>query len=80
MIRGKSRHKGRIWRSHEIKTFMELIIRVIFVVLISASFSYRQFHWSWIWIIPIVLASILNTILAIKTPMHRPIDVILAVY
>lgn len=76
-LEAKSRHKGRIWRD-EIKTFMELIIRVMFVVLLALALATDQFQWSWIWIIPIVLASVLNIILALKTPMHRAIDVILA--
>lgn len=73
----KTRHKGKLWRE-QIKTFMELIIRVLFVTLLVTALATDQFYWSWIWIIPIVLASVLNTILALKTPMHRPIDVILA--
>lgn len=73
----KSKHRGKIWRS-QLKSFSDLIIRVLFVILISVSVASNQFHWSWIWITPIILASVLNTILAIKTPMHRNIDVILA--
>lgn len=70
-------HKWRLWRS-QIKFLLDLIVRVLFVLLLAVSIATDQFYWSWIWITPIILASILNTILAIKTPMHRPIDVILA--
>jgi poly-beta-1,6-N-acetyl-D-glucosamine synthase len=73
----KTKHKGKLWRS-QIKTFMDLAVRVLFVLLLTISIATDQFYWSWIWIIPIALASLLNIILAIKTPMHRPIDVILA--
>ncbi len=73
----KTKHKGKLWRS-QIKTFMDLTVRVLFVLLLTISIATDQFYWSWIWIIPIALASLLNIILAIKTPMHRPIDVILA--
>ncbi|WP_307336586.1 glycosyltransferase family 2 protein [Metabacillus malikii] len=73
----KTRHIGKIWRS-ELKTFMDLITRVLFIVLLALAFATDQFYWSWFWLTPIALASVLNTILAIKTPMHRPIDVILA--
>jgi len=76
-IGAKSRHIGRIWRS-ELKTFLDLITRVLFVALLTLALATDQFYWSWIWLTPIVLASILNTMLAIKTPMHRPIDVVLA--
>lgn len=73
----KSKHKGKLWRS-QAKSFMDLTVRILFVSLLTVSLATDQFYWSWIWIIPIALASILNIILAIKTPMHRPIDIILA--
>ncbi|MFJ5770817.1 glycosyltransferase family 2 protein [Psychrobacillus sp. NPDC093180] len=73
----KSKHRGRIWRS-QIKSFINLTIRVLLILLVVLALATDQFFWSWIWLTPVVIASILNTILAIKTPMHRPIDVILA--
>ncbi|WP_084138622.1 glycosyltransferase family 2 protein [Halalkalibacter okhensis] len=73
----KTRHKGKLWRS-QAKSFMDLTVRLLFVMLLTVSLATDQFFWSWIWIIPIGLASILNTILALKTPMHRPIDVVFA--
>lgn len=72
-----TRHKGKIWRN-QLKSLSDLVIRVLFVILLSVALATDQFYWSWIWLTPIVLASILNTILAIKTPMHRTIDVIFA--
>lgn len=76
-IETKSKHKGKLWRS-QIKLMMDLTVRLLFVLLLAVSLATDQFQWSWIWITPVVFASVLNTILAIKTPMHRPIDVILA--
>jgi cellulose synthase/poly-beta-1,6-N-acetylglucosamine synthase-like glycosyltransferase len=76
-IEVKTKHKGKIWRS-QIKLLMDLVVRLLFVLLMATAFATDQVHWSWIWITPIALASVLNTILAIKTPMHRPIDIILA--
>ncbi|WP_281657709.1 glycosyltransferase family 2 protein [Halobacillus sp. Cin3] len=73
----KSKHRSKIWRS-QIKTFIDLMIRLLFISLLTVSVATDQFFWSWIWLTPIILASVLNTILALKTPMHRPIDVILA--
>ncbi|ALC82621.1 MULTISPECIES: glycosyltransferase family 2 protein [Bacillus] len=73
----KTRHTGRIWRSQG-KMVMDLVIRVMFIALLTVSLATDQFVWSWIWLIPIGLASVLNIILAVKTPMSRPIDVILA--
>ncbi len=73
----KTKHIGKIWRS-QLKSLMNLLIRVLFLLLLVVSIATDQFQWSWIWLTPIVVASILNTILAIKTPMNRPIDVLLA--
>ncbi|WP_255220215.1 glycosyltransferase family 2 protein [Terribacillus saccharophilus] len=73
----KTRHTGYLWRS-QLKTMMDLLVRVLFVLLLGAAIATDQFLWSWVWLIPIALASVLNTILALKTPMHRPIDIILA--
>ncbi|KXH86114.1 glycosyltransferase family 2 protein [Sporosarcina sp. HYO08] len=73
----RSRHMGKIWRA-QIKTLMNLLIRILFILLLILSISTDQFHWAWIWLTPVVIASILNTILALKTPMNRPIDVIFA--
>ncbi|WP_396897462.1 glycosyltransferase family 2 protein [Niallia endozanthoxylica] len=73
----KSKHKWKIWRS-QFKSFTDLTIRLLFVTLLIVALATDQFFWSWIWVTPIVLASVLNTILAIKTPMHRTIDVVLA--
>ncbi|RFU67142.1 glycosyltransferase family 2 protein [Peribacillus saganii] len=73
----KSKHKGKIWRS-QIKSLIDLIIRLLFILLLVLAIATDQFYWSWVWITPVVIASVLNTILAIKTPMHRTIDVILA--
>ncbi|TQR18887.1 glycosyltransferase family 2 protein [Psychrobacillus soli] len=73
----KSKHRGKIWGS-QIKSFINLTIRVLLILLIILATATDQFFWSWIWLTPVVIASILNTILAIKTPMHRTIDVILA--
>ncbi|WP_432355868.1 glycosyltransferase family 2 protein [Sporosarcina sp. A2] len=72
-----SKHQSKIWLA-QVKTMMNLIIRVLLIVLLVLSIATDQFTWSWIWITPVVLASILNTILALKTPMHRPIDVLFA--
>ncbi|MEE6132131.1 glycosyltransferase family 2 protein [Priestia flexa] len=73
----KTRHKGKLWRS-QLKTLSDLLIRLLFVLLLAVALATDQFYWTWIWAIPIGLASILNVILALKTPMHRPIDVILS--
>ncbi|WP_338473149.1 glycosyltransferase family 2 protein [Niallia sp. XMNu-256] len=72
-----TRHKSKIWRS-QMKMTMDLVVRVLFLILIAIALVTDQFYWSWIWITPVILASVLNTILAIKTPMHRSIDVVMS--
>jgi cellulose synthase/poly-beta-1,6-N-acetylglucosamine synthase-like glycosyltransferase len=73
----KTRHSGKLWRS-QFRSLADLAVRGLFIFLLCGAFATGQFHWSWIWLTPVVLASILNTILAVKTPMSRPIDIILA--
>ncbi|WP_394239131.1 glycosyltransferase family 2 protein [Niallia oryzisoli] len=76
-IGAKSKHKWKIWRS-QFKSITDLTVRLLFVSLLTVALATDQFFWSWIWLIPVGLASVLNTILALKTPMHRGIDVVLA--
>ena len=76
-IDAQTRHKGKLWRA-QLKITMDLVVRILFFALMVVALATDQFQWSWIWITPIILASVLNTILAIKTPMHRPIDVVLS--
>jgi len=73
----KTRHNGKLWRM-QMKLFQEFLVRILFIALLSISVATGQFSWSWIWITPIILASILNVLLAMKTPMARTIDVVLA--
>lgn len=73
----RSKHMMKVWFS-QLKLLLNFVIRVLFILLLSVSIATDQFYWSWIWIIPVILASLLNMILALKTPMHRLIDVILA--
>lgn len=76
-IQVHSKFKGKLWRA-QLKAGMEIFIRVFFILLLAVALATDQFYWSWIWAIPIVLASILNVILTLKTPMHRLIDVVFA--
>lgn len=76
-LRIKTKHIGRIWRD-QIRSFIDLITRVLFIGLLVIASVTHQYYWSWIWLTPVVLASIINIVLAVKTPMHRPIDVVLA--
>ncbi len=73
----KSRHIGKIWRA-QAKSAVDLITRILFFCLLGIALATDQFNWSWIWVTPVIVASVLNVILALKTPMHRRIDIILA--
>ncbi|UOQ43718.1 glycosyltransferase family 2 protein [Halobacillus salinarum] len=73
----QSKHKWKLWRS-QFRTLLNLMIRVLFVVLLGTALATDQFTWSWLWLIPVGIASFLNMIMAAKTPMHRKIDVLLA--
>jgi hypothetical protein len=75
---GLSTKYSRILWLQEGNLFINFVIRIMFVVLFSIAVLTNQFVWNWIWISPIVAASILNVILTVKTPNHRFIDIILA--
>lgn len=62
----------------ELTLFMNGAIRVMLLILIPASIALGQFKWSWFWALPIAFSVILNTIVALKMPNHRLIDVILS--
>ncbi len=73
-----SSHIFRMWGS-QLRRLLDLLIRILLIILIPLALMTDQFQWSWLWIIPVVVASLLNLILALKTPMRRPIDVLLAI-
>ncbi|WP_037563499.1 glycosyltransferase family 2 protein [Sporolactobacillus terrae] len=72
-----TKYARRLW-IQESGLFINLLIRCLFVVLVGLSVLTEQFYWNWIWITPIIAASILNLILTLKTPNSRFIDVVLA--
>ena len=63
----------------EVTLFMNGIIRAMLLILIPASIALGEFRWSWIWAIPLVFSAVLNTIVSLKVPCHRFIDVLLGV-
>ena len=73
----KTIHKGLLWRQ-QARISLDFSVRVIFYALLAVALSTGQFVWEWIWITPLALASVLNTMLALKSPQHRTIDVIYA--
>lgn len=71
----KTRHTARLWRE-QIKMGLDLLTRVLFVVMVIMAVYTHQYQWAWIWAIPPLVASVLNTVLALKTYRIRFIDVI----
>lgn len=71
----KTKYSRRLWLQ-ESNLMINFVLRILFVVLLSTAILTDQFVWSWIWISPVIAASLLNFILAVKTPNHRVIDVI----
>jgi cellulose synthase/poly-beta-1,6-N-acetylglucosamine synthase-like glycosyltransferase len=72
-----TKYSRRLW-IQEFGLFLNLLIRLMFVILVGLSLLTDQFYWNWIWITPVIAASLLNLVLTIKTPNSRFLDVILA--
>ncbi|GAF11965.1 LOW QUALITY PROTEIN: glycosyltransferase, family 2 [Bacillus sp. JCM 19045] len=70
-------HRLKLWRS-ECRKLLDLTIRIMLITLLTIALVTDQFSWNWLWIIPIAVAVILNLVLALKTPMRRPIDVVMS--
>lgn len=62
----------------ELGLLLNLIIRILLVILVPSAILLGHFVWNWVWILPVLAASVLNLIIALKTPNHRFIDVLLA--
>ncbi|MFT8930597.1 MAG: glycosyltransferase family 2 protein [Sporolactobacillus sp.] len=73
----RTQHTGRLWRE-QFKMGLDLLTRVLFVSMLILAIYTSQYQWSWMWAIPPIVASILNTVLALKTYRIRPIDVIMS--
>lgn len=71
-------HLSKLWAS-ELRKLLDLSTRVLLLLLLSVALITDQFSWNWLWVIPILIASMLNLVLALKTPMRRPIDLFYAV-
>jgi biofilm PGA synthesis N-glycosyltransferase PgaC len=75
--RARSPHIAFLWRQ-QAKMMMDALTRVLFFSLLVLALMTNQYRWNWLWITPPVVASVLNTRLALRVPMHRPIDIFLA--
>ncbi|HVV26223.1 MAG TPA: glycosyltransferase family 2 protein [Candidatus Saccharimonadales bacterium] len=73
----KTRHTGFLWRQ-QLKMGMDLVVRILFFTLLGAALATDQFYWNWVFLAPPLVASVLNTRLALRVPQHRTIDIVLA--
>lgn len=63
----------------ELTLLMNVVTRIMLLVLIPSSIALGMFQYNWIWFLPILFSIILNTIVAIKTPRARFIDIFTSV-
>ena len=63
----------------QLTLLMNITIRIMLLLLIPASIIVGEFTYNWIWAVPIVFSILINTVVAIKTPRARFIDVLLSV-
>ena len=65
------------WRI-QLKSGMNALTRALFAVLLTASVAVDAFAWNWIWIVPPVLAILLNLKHARKIPGRTRADLVIA--
>lgn len=64
--------------TQQLKMGLDLLVRVLFVLMLTASIVLHSFVWSWIWLIPPVLAILINLKVASKAPRSTWADYIFA--
>lgn len=62
----------------QLKMGLDLLVRVMFVLMITASIVLHSFVWSWIWLVPPILAILINLKVASKAPRSKLGDYIFA--
>jgi biofilm PGA synthesis N-glycosyltransferase PgaC len=65
------------WRM-QLKMALNALTRAMFVVLLATSLAVGAFAWNWIWVVPPVLAVLLNLKHARKVPGRTKLDLVLA--
>ena len=65
------------WRI-QLKSGMNALTRALFAVLLTASIAVDAFAWNWIWIVPPILAILLNLKHARKIPGRTRADLVIA--
>lgn len=65
------------WRV-QLKNGINALTRGLFVLLLGTSLLIGAFEWNWIWVVPPILAALLNFKHARKVPNHTRLDLFLA--
>jgi hypothetical protein len=65
------------WRV-QLKNGVNALTRGLFVLLLGTSLLIGAFEWNWIWVVPPLLAALLNLKHARKVPNHTRLDLFLA--
>ena len=55
------------------------VVRIAFLLLLSAALAAGQFRWNWLWLTPTAVAMLLNLRTAWRVPGRRPSDLLFAV-
>src|SRR5580698_7891204 len=66
-----------LWRQ-QLSLLSNGITRIGFLFLLTASLMVGQYKWNWLWVIPPVIAVLLNLKLAAKIPHRTPADLLYA--
>jgi poly-beta-1,6-N-acetyl-D-glucosamine synthase len=65
------------WRM-QLKMALNALTRAMFVLLLATSLAVDAYDWNWIWLVPPVLAVLLNVKHARKVPGRTKVDLLLA--
>jgi poly-beta-1,6-N-acetyl-D-glucosamine synthase len=65
------------WRM-QVKMGLNALTRIMFVFLLATSLAVGAYEWNWIWVVPPVLAVLLNLKNARKVPERTALDLVLA--
>lgn len=58
----------------QLKMALDLVVRLMFIVMLTVSIALHSFVWSWIWLVPPVLSILLNLKIMFKMPKHTMAD------
>ncbi len=64
--------------TQQLKMGLDLLVRVMFILMLTASIVLHSFVWSWVWLLPPLLAILINLKVASKAPRSKLGDYIYA--